>query len=451
MNRRTFAALAMVTLTLATCLALAGVALGASNVPAWWIDRGEPRVKAAEPAAAPAANLPPWPAIEYFTVVLTANDHNSGLMPPGLEFRVPAWMPPIYADWRVGSEVLLWVDRATHATDGIIALDYRATDRAGNTMSASVPVMIDTRPPVTDGDKDWVNGLVPYVLTATDQVPGSGVAATVYRVDQSTPWLVNEAASVAPTLATSISLTGGQDSLHTIDFASVDAALPFSFVPSATIPSWHFGNWEMDILNILQTGAAYKSRTVKLDVTAPVVTAMDPKNGNWQQGPAVVNFSGTDAGAGYAYTEWSTDGGATWTQGESAEIGGDSPVDGTVVSYRGVDKVGIMSAVRTITVKVATTAPTVTGADASVTKGQKAQFHFNVTAVTPTARVIIEIRTMRGRTLMTHTYDSVATGSDQMKQFRVNLKKGRHYIRISAVDLAGNHQSMRGKGTLTVK
>ena len=87
MNRRSLAAVAMVTLTLATCLALAGVALGASNVPAWWIDRGEPQVKADEPAAAPAANLPPMPAIEYFTVVLTASDHNSGLIPP--RHRIP--------------------------------------------------------------------------------------------------------------------------------------------------------------------------------------------------------------------------------------------------------------------------------------------------------------------------------------------------------------------------
>ena len=54
-------------------------------------------------------------------------------------------------------------------------------------MSASVPVKIDPRPPVTDGAAGWINGLAPYVLTAIDQVSGFGVAATVYRVDHSTP------------------------------------------------------------------------------------------------------------------------------------------------------------------------------------------------------------------------------------------------------------------------
>jgi len=49
---------------------------------------------------------------------------------------------------------------------------------------------------------------------------------------------------------------------------------------------------------------------------------MDPKNGAWQKGPAIVNFSGTDVGSGYASTEWSTDG-ANWTRGESAQVGGD--------------------------------------------------------------------------------------------------------------------------------
>ena len=113
--------------------------------------------------------------------------------------------------------------------DGIRALTYTATDKAGNVATSSNDVKIDTRGPVTDGAAGWVNGLVPYELTATDQVPGSGVAATVYRVDQATPWSINEAGVVAPTLMTEITLSGGQASEHTIDFASVDAALPFWF------------------------------------------------------------------------------------------------------------------------------------------------------------------------------------------------------------------------------
>ena len=458
MNRRILVVLTTVIVIGTTFFTLAGVALGATNVPAWWIDRGHASFQRVQ---GPFGPPPPNPAVEYFTIEMWATDTNSGLMSPGVEFRVPAWMPPIYADWRVGSEVLLRVDRATHATDGIFALDYRATDRAGNTMTASVPVKIDTRPPITDGAAGWVNGLVPYTLFAVDQVPGSGVAATVYRVDQSTPWLVNAATTVAPTLATEVALTppGGtpvQGALHTVDFGSVDAALPFDYDPLTWIgPSYHWGNFEGTswVWNGAKDQAhvdvftGYETRTVQLDITAPVVTAMDPKNGNWQQGPAVVNFSGADVGAGYAYTEWSTDGGSTWTMGETAEVGGDGEI---TITYHGVDKVGIKSADQTITVKVATTAPTVQGFDATVKKGQKARFYYNVTAVTPTVRLVIQIRTMSGRTLSTHTYEDVASGVKAYRQFKVDLKKGKYYSRISAVDLAGNVQSQRGSGTLTV-
>ena len=462
MNRRALVALAMITLTLVASLALVGVALGAANVPAWWIDRGDARARAAGQAVgSPVLGLPPSPGVEFFTVVLTATDSNSGLRAPGIEFRVPAWMPPVYADWRASTEVPLWVDRANHATDGIFALDYRATDRAGNTMSTSVPVKIDTRPPVTDGAAGWVNGLVPYTLTAIDQVPGSGVAATVYRVDQSTPWRVNVATTVAPSLTTAIALTppGGtpvQGALHTIDLGSVDAALPFGYDSSTWVgPSYHWGNVEgtgwvwsgAGNQQYIEVFTGYQSRTVRLDVTAPVVTAMDPRNGAWQKGPALVNFSGTDRGSGYAFTEWSTDG-VNWTRGESAQVGGDGE---TTVSYRGVDKVGLVSAVQTITVKVASTPPTVTAKDARAKSGHRAAFAFNVSAVTPTAQVVIQLRSMSGRTLSTHRFSNVTANADTLRSFRVDLTKGTYDIRVGAVDEAGNEQSSKGSATLTVR
>ena len=146
--------------------------------------------------------------------------------------------------------------------------------------------------------------------------------------------------------------------MHTIDFASVDAALPFYFDPDTYLsPSWHYGNWELDVLNLLKTGAVYKSRTVKMDVTAPEVMLANPVNPDWQQGPATLNFTGTDVGSGYDFTEWSTDGGATVNKGEVAQIGGNGVI---TVNYRGVDKVGIRSDWKATTVSVSTTRPTVT-------------------------------------------------------------------------------------------
>ncbi len=100
-----------------------------------------------------------------------------------------------------------------------------------------------------------------------------------------------------------------QGAVHTIDFGSVDAALPFDYDPLTWLgPSWHWGNLEgtswiwsgLKDAAYIEVFTGYQTRSVKLDVTAPVVTAMDPTNGEWQKGPAVVNFSGTDVGSGYA-------------------------------------------------------------------------------------------------------------------------------------------------------
>ena len=344
--------------------------------------------------------------------------------------------------------------------DGIRFLRYSAEDKAGNSTEASATIKIDTRGPVTDGAEGWVNGLKPYVLTATDQVPGAGVAATVYRVDQKTPWSINEATpTVGPTLATSITLSGGQGAMHTVDFASVDAALPLCY--SATdrygdgtlvwpAPSFHYGNWELDILNILKTGAAYKSRSVKLDVTAPAVTVTG-NDDRWHNAPVTLDFSATDVGAGVDYIEWSTDG-TNWTKGNSAKISENGEI---TVSYRAVDKVGIVSATQTVKVWVSTTPPKVASTSGTITvkNGNRATFGFNVTAITPTVTLYIDIRDKAtGRTYIHKRFANVATNADGSRSFKVKMpKKGKFNYRISATDQAGNVQSVRGRGTIVVK
>jgi hypothetical protein len=380
------------------------------------------------------------------SITITGSDHNSGLAVPGIKWTL-AGHPGIGGSG-MGPNVMVPI-LALGIADGIRDLEYTATDKAGNTATGGNQVKIDTRAPVTDGAADWVNGLKPYVLTATDQVPGAGVAATVYRVDQATPWKINEATTVAPTLTTEITLSGSQGAMHTIDFASVDAALPFYFDADTYLsPSWHYGNWELDVLNLLKTGAVYKSRTVKMDITAPEVSVTGNDDA-WHKVPVTLNFAATDVGAGVDYIESSTDGGATWTKGDTATISDNGEI---TVSFRAVDKVGIVSATETTVVKVSTTRPTVTGGDVTVKKGKKATFSFNVTAVTPTANnVVIEIRTKSGRTVSSHRFNNVPTNSDQTRAFKINLKKGKYNIRIGATDAAGNVQSKRGTGTLTVK
>ena len=422
-----------------------------------------------------------------FGIKLTATDPNSEISPAGIEYQVPGW-PLAGATFPfVGQLPRTWTPLPGNPgvvtipvdpyplsrTDGLWNIGYRATDNAGNaSVDATVTAKIDTRPPTTIGtagfgDAQWVNGTVPFVLTGTDQAIGAGMKVTFYRVDQGTPWQSSIEATPTTSFSTNVALTpvGGtavQGAMHTVDFFSIDNATNVVWLDWPTTDLVHRipypGNVEAGVLvgswtpqYYAGTVTGYKTRTVKLDITAPVVTAVDPKNGAWQKGPGIINFSGTDVGSGYAYTEWSTDGGTNWKQGESAEIGGNSPATGTVVTYHGVDNVGLKSANQTITVKVASTPPTVTGGNVSVKSGNKAAFSFNVTAVTPKAQVIIQIRTKSGRTLSTHHYANVGTNADMSRSFRINLPAGKYNIRIGAVDEAGNVQTQRGGGTLTVK
>ena len=415
-----------------------------------------------------------------FQVRLSATDNNSNLAAPGIEYQIPNWPMPfliplsgnkIPTTWASLSQnpglVTIPVDPYPNSrTDGIWPLQFRATDQAGNAAeSTTQTVKIDTRPPAstidTFGADKWVNGTKPIVINAVDQNPGAGVAVTWYRTDQSTPWTANVPAAVAVNLATDVSFTAPvQGSIHTIDYFSIDNATnPKAIENKVKFP----GNKEMGgevgwapiqmlpgvtIVSVAQ----YKTTTVKLDVTAPTVTAMDPKNGNWQKPIATVNFSGTDVGSGYATTEWSTDGGKTWTQGNQAQVGGDGV---TTITYHGVDNVGITSANQTIDVKVASTPPTVTAQNTTVKYGNRSKnptITFNVTAVTPQANVTIQIRTLDGRTISSHNYANVATGQDVSKTFTLNtaLKPGKYNIRVSAQDQAGNTQTKRGAAKLTV-
>ncbi len=408
-------------------------------------------VLAAPAVASPVLSddAPGWWMNTSFTIHLMAADHNSDIAPPGIEYMISPAVAGHPAVWAVGSTVHFTVLPGA-LSDGVWQLSYRASDRAGNTSQKTTELKVDTRAPVTDGAAGWINGLEPYVLTATDQAPGAGVAATVWRVDQATPWSFTLFSPVTAVAQTQVSIAGAHGSTHTVDFASVDNARPYNWTPAVGV---HAGNWEItpppswDSQVRLVGWTAYRSRTVKLDKVAPTVALANPVNPAWQKGPAVLNFVGSDDGSGYAYTEWSTDGGASWTIGETALVGGNGTI---TVSYRGVDKVGLKSAVETTTVKVATTGPTVAAKDASVKKGQTATIRFKVTAVTEKASVNILIR-KRGETLMLKRYSMVTTNRWVSRSFTVNLPKGKYLIRVDATDQAGNVQTQRGQATLTVR
>ena len=75
-----------------------------------------------------------------------------------------------------------------------------------------------------------------------------------------------------------------------------------------------------------------------------------------------VTLDAVDAGCGVAYTEYSTDGGSTWTTGTSLTVS-DEGIH--TIAYRSADDVGNVENAKTTTVKIDMTEPTTTqtGAD----------------------------------------------------------------------------------------
>jgi hypothetical protein len=126
----------------------------------------------------------------------------------------------------------------------------------------TITYVSDSTPPTTtdDAPSGWQNHPVTVTLTATDDAGGSGVASTHYTVDGG-----------ADQTGTSVSVSG--DGTHTVSYYSVDKA----------------GNKE-----------TVHAVTVKIDTTAPVITATrTPANAaGWNNGPVTVKYTCTDGSSG---------------------------------------------------------------------------------------------------------------------------------------------------------
>jgi hypothetical protein len=143
-----------------------------------------------------------------------------------------------------------------------------ATDFAGHSVSIQTTgIDVDTNPPVTMctlggtmGDNGWYKSSVAVTLDASDG-DGSGINYTLYRLDNG-PW------------ATGNQLTISDDGPHAINYQSVD----------------NLNNTE-----------AVKTRTLKVDKTAPIITgstAPGPTQYGWYNSSVVVHFNASDSMSG---------------------------------------------------------------------------------------------------------------------------------------------------------
>ncbi len=430
-----------------------------------WIDKVAPAIADDYPVGW-WMNAVDW---EYFTVTLTAKDANSGIAAPGLQWKAPTWadwyggsVDYPYADWSPGSgspaTLWFWMDSLLHQSDGIFTLSYKASDIAGNESAQDATLKVDTRAPKSDGAEGWIKGGAPYVITGTDQASGSGVAVTYYRVDNATKWTATSdgpadpAADAPATLETPVAISGADGSTHTVDFFSVDNSAWQGWDPETDEPfpgnpecgfTWAFINddWFVTAAN------QYQTRTVKIDAVAPTTTVQGA-DADWHKTAVSLAFAATDAESGVDYTEWSLDG-TTWTQGATATI---TKNGANTVSYRSVDKVGNVEAAQTVTVKVASKAPTCKAYNAKVKVGRTrvATLKYKVTAITPKADVKIVLRNSRGATVRSYFLGSKSTNTLNSFKVKTRLGVGQYRIVVTAVDEAGNTQSVKGLARLTV-
>ncbi len=221
----------------------------------------------------------------------------------------------------------------TLSADGVYTIKYFSVDTVGNAepvKTAATQIRVDLNPPVTTDNtasfSSWTNQNVTVTLTPTDT--GSGVAATYYTTNGTTP-------TTASTKGTSIALTAA--GTYNIQYFSVDNSGNAEPVKTATNP-------------------------IRIDKTLPTVTDNTSTIGNaWKSTPQTVTLTPVDTGgSGIAATYYTTDGSTPTTasaQGTSIVLA----TTGTYsIKYFTVDAAGNAAAVKTAgtQIRIDTTAPT---------------------------------------------------------------------------------------------
>ncbi len=294
----------------------------------------------------------------------------------------------------------------------------------------------DVTPPVTTVsgvDSAWHAQAVTLSFTGADNTGGSGVAYTQYSLNGGKTWTRGNMVTV------SAPLNHSADGAHTVTYRSVDNS----------------GNVE-----------AGKSCKVRIDTTAPATA--DNAGVAWHSKAVTVTLTAADpkpeastgivaGSSGVAYTEYSSDGGATWTRGTSftvaapADHSGDGPRQ---VLVRSADVAGNVASARTVTVRIDTRQPrTYSNWAATVARGHTASLRYYVSDArpgSPTATVVIKVRTLAGRSVKTITARG-PVNSTLSTRFVCWLAKGHYRYFVYATDAAGNHQSAVGGNRLTVK
>jgi hypothetical protein len=206
-------------------------------------------------------------------------------------------------------------------------------------------------------------------------------------------------------------------------------------------------------------GADGESFSVTTDVTAPITTVSGAGSG-WHDKAVKLRFRATDnpGGQGVDYTEYSLDGGATWTHGTAVTISApsDHSKDGAnKVLYRSADKVGNLERKHTCSVLIDTRRPTpVAKWAAAAVHGARTAVRFYVSDPrpgSPTASVTIRIHNARGALVKKVVLADARVDRTLNYRFTCWLPKGSYRFSVAATDAAGNPAKAVAANTLVVR
>jgi len=309
----------------------------------------------------PAANAAGWNTTPV-TVSLTATDPSPGSGVDKTYYRLDHDDP---------FSVYSAAAKPTVSAEGTTLVEFYSTDLAGNSEFAetkSAPVRIDkTAPTTTAGGipAGWSKANVTVTLSPSDALSGmiGGSARTEYSTNGGASWTTGTSATISTQGTT------------TLLYRSTDAA----------------GNIE-----------TAKSVSVRLDATAPSTSLPStaiPQG--WGKAPVTVALIPSDALSGMiggsAKSEYSLDGGATWTTGTSATI---SAQGQTTLLYRSVDAAGNVERDKSATVRIDSAKPTTRAFKASVKKGKKVKLAYRVSDPTPgCGQATVTLKIYKGKKL----------------------------------------------------
>ena len=180
----------------------------------------------------------------------------------------------------------------------------------------------------------------------------------------------------------------------------------------------------------------------------------------WVSKPVTLRFSASDnrGGTGVAYTQYSTDGGATWSKGTSVTlpVPSDHSADGrATVWYRSADKAGNLEKAHRCVVHIDTREPTpVAQRPAIAARGGRATVRYSVDDPrpgSPTATVTIRIRSVRGALVKKIVLAGRPVDTRLACSFACPFARGVYRVVVSATDAAGNPSTAAATTTLTVR